>query len=98
MIREKELLATRLGVKKSKIDSDLTNWRRRSGWTEMKDKYCGGDKAMMKSMIEGVESGSEQRAIAVEQVEKMKAYLEKREEKECGSWVTEVLRRINPRD
>jgi hypothetical protein len=44
----------------------------------------------MRLLIEKVESGQEKRKGVREAVEKMKAYLERREEERVGDWVKEV--------
>lgn len=87
---EKEALATAAGCPRSKVDSDLTNWRRRAGWTDIKDRWVNGDKAKMKRLIEDVEGGHERRGEVVEEVERMRGYLERREEERVGDWVHEV--------
>jgi len=87
---EKESLATAAGCPRSKVDSDLTNWRRRSGWTDIKDRWAGGDKAKMKRLIEDVEGGLERREEVVEEVERMRGYLERRDQERVGDWVHEV--------
>lgn len=87
---EKDSLATAAGCPRSKVDSDLTNWRRRAGWTDIKDRWAGGDKAKMKRLIEDVEAENERRGEVVEEVERMRGYLERREEERVGDWVHEV--------
>ena len=89
---EKESLATSAGIPRAKIDSDMTNWRRRAGWTDIKDRWAGGDKARMRRLIEGVEHGEEARGEVREEVERMKGYLERREGEKVGEWVHEVSR------
>jgi hypothetical protein len=49
-----------------------------------------GDKAKMKRLIEDVKAGNERRGEVVEEVERMRGYLEKREEERVGDWVHEV--------
>lgn len=89
-ITEKKELSLITGIAKNKIDSDMTNWRRRAGWTDIKDTYADRDKMKMKRLIEAVESGKEKRKVVIEAVEKMRAYLERREEYGVGSWVWSV--------
>ena len=48
----------------------------------------------MMALIDAVETGIEKRRAVNEAVEKMKAYLERREEYGVGSWVHQV--RLNP--
>ncbi len=87
---EKDFLATAAGVPRSKIDSDLTNWRRRAGWTDIKDRWAERDKAKMRRLIEGYEEGAEMREEVVEEIQRMRGYLERREEERVGDWVHEV--------
>lgn len=87
---KKDFLATASGVPRSKVDSDLTNWRRRAGWTDIKDRWAEGDKARMRRLIEGYEEGLEGREEVVEEIERMRGYLERREEERVGDWVHEV--------
>ena len=89
---QKEALATHSGAPRSKIDSDLTNWRRRAGWTEIKDRWASGDKAKMKRLVENVESGVEVRAEVSDEIERMRGYLERKEEQRVGDWVQDVGR------
>ena len=70
----------------------MTNWRRRAGWTDIKDHFAGGDKDAVAGVIEMVEDGQEKRKEVREAVERMKAYLERREEERVGDWVKEVGR------
>lgn len=44
----------------------------------------------MKRLIEDVEGGHERREEVVEEVERMRGYLERREEERVGDWVYEV--------
>lgn len=87
---EKDQLSRLTGIARNKIDSDMTNWRRRAGWTDIKEKWARGSKAEMVALIERVEMGEEKRKAVNEAVEKMKAYLERREEYGVGSWVHQV--------
>lgn len=87
---EKDSLSELSGIPRSKIDSDMTNWRRRAGWTDIKDNWANGSRDAMRVLIEKVESGQERRKGVREAVEKMKAYLERREEERVGDWVKEV--------
>lgn len=87
---EKDSLSELSGIPRSKIDSDMTNWRRRAGWTDIKDNWANGSRDAMRLLIERVESGQEKRKGVREAVEKMKAYLERREEERVGDWVKEV--------
>ena len=87
---EKDDLSNLTGFARTKIDSDLTNWRRRAGWTELKDTYARGSRKDMQALMERVESGTEQTMAVLDAVEKMRAYLERREEEKVGEWVKEV--------
>lgn len=87
---EKDSLSELSGIPRSKIDSDMTNWRRRAGWTDIKDSWANSSRDAMRVLIEKVESGQEKRKGVREAVEKMKAYLERREEERVGDWVKEV--------
>lgn len=89
-ITEKRELSLVTGIAKNKIDSDMTNWRRRAGWTDIKDTYADRDKVKMQRLIEAVQAGKEKRTAVIEAVEKMRAYLERREEYGVGSWVYSV--------
>ena len=90
---EKDSLISLTNSTRSKIDSDLTNWRRRAGWTDIKDKFAQKSKDRMRTLIERVESGKECRKDVLDAVEGMKAYLERRREEKVGDWVHEVSRR-----
>jgi formylmethanofuran:tetrahydromethanopterin formyltransferase len=68
----------------------MTNWRRRAGWTDIKDTYADRDKVKMQRLIEAVQARKEKRTAVIEAVEKMRAYLERREEYGVGSWVYSV--------
>ena len=87
---QKEALATASSVPHSKISSDLTNWRRRAGWTDIKDKWANGEKGKMRVLMEEFEAGNERREIVVHEIEKMKGYLERREDERVGAWIHEV--------
>jgi hypothetical protein len=67
----------------------LTNWRRRSDWTEIMNVYCAGDKGAMRRLVECVESGEEKDSTLLERFGRMRAYLEKRDE-QPGEWVLKV--------
>ena len=51
--------------------------------------YCGGDKGLMKRMIEDIESGKAVGEEVMERYERMRGYLEKKDE-QPGEWVYEV--------
>lgn len=44
----------------------------------------------MRKLVQGVERGTERNQGIVEEVEKMRGYLERREEERVGDWVHEV--------
>nr|ADO17677.1 Sxi1 [Tremella mesenterica] len=88
---EKVELASSANITTNKLDSDLVNWRRRSGWANVRDKYCGGNKHRTKRLIEDVSSGKERRKEVLRDVEKVRAYLERREEERVGDWVKDFL-------
>ncbi|WWC70543.1 uncharacterized protein I206_104494 [Kwoniella pini CBS 10737] len=87
---QKEHLSKKAGITVKKVDSDLTNFRRRSGWTECMQRFCGGDRDKMKKMIERVIAGKEERLEVIDSVEGIKDYLGKREEERVGDWVREI--------
>ncbi|RXK36622.1 hypothetical protein M231_06085 [Tremella mesenterica] len=88
---EKVELASSANITTNKLDSDLVNWRRRSGWANVRDKYCGGNKHRTKRLIEDVLSGKERRKEILRDVEKVRAYLERREEERVGDWVKDLI-------
>ncbi|WWD04635.1 hypothetical protein V865_002706 [Kwoniella europaea PYCC6329] len=89
-LSQKETLATKAGITRNKVDSDLTNFRRRAGWTDLMNRFCGGDRDKMKRLIERVESGREEREEVLKSVQRMKDYLGRKEEGRVGDWVREV--------
>jgi len=86
---EKEKLCKKAKITRRKLESDLTNWRRRSDWTDIMNTYCGGDKGSMKTMISAIERGEERDEELLARFGRMKAYLEKRDE-QAGEWVYQV--------
>lgn len=86
---EKDRLCKVAKISRRKLESDLTNWRRRSEWTEIMNTYCNGDKGLMQRMIEDVESGKDVGDEIRGRYDRMRAYLEKRDE-QAGEWVAEV--------
>ena len=74
----------------SKIDSDMTNFRRRSGWNDVLRDHCKGSKEKMETLVLTLESGGKVPAGFAEGMDRVKAYLERREEEKLGSWVEEV--------
>ncbi|WVW84417.1 hypothetical protein I302_106451 [Kwoniella bestiolae CBS 10118] len=89
-LSQKETLATKAGITRNKVDSDLTNFRRRAGWTDLMNRFCGGDRDKMKRLVERVENGKETREEVLKSVQRMKDYLGRREEKRVGDWIREV--------
>lgn len=87
---EKIELSRLTGIARPKIDSDLTNWRRRTGWTDVRNKYGDGDKEKTKEVIERVLNGEDDREDLVEAVEKMKSYLKREREFAAGDWIKKV--------
>ena len=86
---EKEKLCKKAKITRRKLESDLTNWRRRSDWTDIMNTYCGGDKSAMRTMISAIERGEERDEELLARFGRMKAYLEKRDE-QAGEWVYQV--------
>ncbi|WVF69390.1 hypothetical protein IAT40_004166 [Kwoniella sp. CBS 6097] len=86
----KETLAVSAGITRAKVDSDLTNFRRRAGWTEIMNEYCGGDREKMRRLIQRVEGGEEDDEELVHRIEGVKEYLTRKEEERVGDWVREV--------
>ncbi|OCF41467.1 hypothetical protein I317_04670 [Kwoniella heveanensis CBS 569] len=88
----KETLASKAGITRAKVDSDLTNFRRRAGWTEIMNEWCGGDRNKMRKLIERVESGQENEdEELVRRVQGVKEYLTRQEEERVGDWVREDI-------
>lgn len=79
-----------MGLPRAKVETDLTNWRRRSGWTDIKDQYADGSREKMQRLIEKVERGKEKREVVYAAVDQMKGYLRREEEEKVGDWVLEV--------
>lgn len=86
---EKTTLCKAANITRRKLESDLTNWRRRSDWTDMMNTYCGGDKGAMGRMIDAIERGEERDEGLLERFGRMKMYLEKKDE-QAGEWVLQV--------
>lgn len=87
---DKSTLEALTGLTRKSIEEHLTNWRRRSRWTELMHLYGGGSREGMKALIEGVERGEETRADVLERVEGVRAYVEERARERLGDWVKEV--------
>nr|ACZ51524.1 Sxi1 [Kwoniella heveanensis] len=88
----KETLASKAGITRAKVDSDLTNFRRRAGWTEIMNEWCGGDRNKMRKLIERVESGQEiEDEELVRRVQGVKEYLTRQEEERVGDWMREDI-------
>lgn len=77
-------------MQRGKVDSDLTNYRRRAGWTDIMNMWCGGDRNAMKKLMEKVERGKEQRKEILDAVQGCKDYLTMKESNRVGDWVKEV--------
>ncbi|WRT67572.1 uncharacterized protein IL334_004544 [Kwoniella shivajii] len=87
---QKETLAKAAGITKNKVDSDLTNFRRRSGWTDLMNRFCASDREKMRKFIDKVEAGKERRDEVLMRVKAMKEYLGGKEGERVGDWVQEV--------
>ncbi|XAO24795.1 hypothetical protein I312_103601 [Cryptococcus bacillisporus CA1280] len=88
--QQKDSLAKYAGMQRSKIDSDLTNYRRRAGWTDIMNVWCGGNRNAMKKLMEKVERGKEQRKEILDAVQRCKDYLTMKENNRVGDWVKEI--------
>ena len=86
---EKRNLALQAGIPLSKIDSDLTNWRRRSGWAEIRKIFAKGSKDKMKSLLLRVERGEDTRPDLLDRIEGIRQYMDKESDK-VSDWVHEV--------
>lgn len=86
---QKDTLCKTANITRKKLESDLTNWRRRSEWTDIMNTYCRGNKELMRHLIEDIESGKDVGEEVMERYERMKGYLEKRDE-QAGEWVFQV--------
>ena len=93
---EKEKLCKKAKITRRKLESDLTNWRRRSDWTDIMNTYCGGDKSAMRTMVAAIERGEERDVELLARFGRMKAYLEKRDE-QAGEWVYQVCPEAKPK-
>lgn len=89
-ISEKAQLAKCLGLKPRTIDSHLTNWRRRSGWANIKDLWGGGTRAGMRILIERYQQGFEARLEARRGIQQMSAYFDSSQQ--MGDWLAQVRR------
>ncbi|WVQ72905.1 hypothetical protein IAR50_002467 [Cryptococcus sp. DSM 104548] len=89
---QKETLAAAAGIARSKVDSDLTNFRRRAGWTNILNKWADGNREKMRRLMERVASGEEKRQEVLKAVEKCEDYLTEKETKRVGDWVNEIAK------
>ncbi|OWZ45388.1 hypothetical protein C370_02640 [Cryptococcus neoformans A1-35-8] len=88
--QQKDFLAKTAGIQRSQVDSDLTNYRRRAGWTDIMNMWCGGDRSAMKKLMERVERGKEQRKKILDAVQGCRDYLTMKENNKIGDWVKEI--------
>jgi hypothetical protein len=79
-----------MSVPVSKIEADLTNWRRRAGWTAIFQRRCHNDRAAMAALIGRCMDGSERDPEVRKEVEKVISYLKREEEGRVGEWVHHV--------
>ncbi|WVR06170.1 hypothetical protein IAU60_003200 [Kwoniella sp. DSM 27419] len=86
----KEQLAEAAGITRAKVDSDLTNFRRRSGWTDLLNKHAGGDRDKMRRLVDRVLHGRESKQDVLDRVAGIQEYLGRKEEERVGDWVKEV--------
>lgn len=84
---EKAMLAESMGTTMRAIDSHLTNWRRRAGWSEIKRKWGGNCKDGMIALVTAYNSGEEQRPDVRAAIKSMRGYFE---DCKVGDWVQEV--------
>ncbi|ODO01403.1 hypothetical protein I350_06222 [Cryptococcus amylolentus CBS 6273] len=89
---QKEKLAIAAGIARNKVDSDLTNFRRRAGWTDILNKWADGNREKMRKLVDRVASGKEKRQEVLKAVEKCQDYLTERETKRVGDWVNEIAK------
>ncbi|TYJ57419.1 hypothetical protein B9479_001959 [Cryptococcus floricola] len=89
---QKEKLAVAAGIARGKVDSDLTNFRRRAGWTDILNKWADGNREKMRKLMDRVASGKEKRQEVLMAVEKCQDYLTERETKRVGDWVNEIAK------
>ncbi|ODN95889.1 hypothetical protein L198_04508 [Cryptococcus wingfieldii CBS 7118] len=89
---QKEKLAVAAGIARGKVDSDLTNFRRRAGWTDILNKWADGNREKMRKLMDRVASGKEKRQEVLKAVEKCQDYLTERETKRIGDWVNEIAK------
>lgn len=88
--QQKDFLAKTAGIQRSQVDSDLTNYRRRAGWTDIMNVWCGGDRNAMKKLMNRVEKGKEQRKKILDAVQGCRDYLTMKENNKVGDWIKEV--------
>nr|ABR67867.1 SXI1D alpha [Cryptococcus neoformans var. neoformans] len=88
--QQKDFLAKTAGIQRSQVDSDLTNYRRRAGWTDIMNVWCGGDRNAMKKLMNRVEKGKEQRKKILDAVQGCRDYLTMKENNKVGDWIKEI--------
>lgn len=89
-LSEKADLTALTGLSRKAVEEHLTNWRRRSRWTELMNLYAKGEREAMRTLVQRVESGEETRQDVLDRLEGVRAYLEERERARLGEWVKEV--------
>ncbi|KAK4685051.1 hypothetical protein P7C73_g5109, partial [Tremellales sp. Uapishka_1] len=87
---ERLSLAKVADVTPNKLDSSLTNLRRRSKYLDIKDKWARGDVERMRTLIRNYEKGKEKRPECIADIEKCKDYLSGRENTKVSGWVAAV--------
>ncbi|BEJ13851.1 hypothetical protein CspHIS471_0310250 [Cutaneotrichosporon sp. HIS471] len=80
--------AAKLGVPIRNIDTQFTNWRRRTGWSHVKKAWAGNTREGMSALLSRYESGEEFRPEVCAAISRMTRYLE---EDIAGSWVAKIF-------
>lgn len=90
---DKRIWARNLGTTTRNIDSHMTNWRRRAGWTAIKKKWTDGTKDGMRTLVNSYFSKEETRPDVRSAIKKMCDYLD---DSQVGDWMTEVSAHNHP--
>lgn len=83
----KRRFASELGISLRNIDTQFTNWRRRSGWSAIKRRWADGSDKAMANLMARYTSGDETRTEVRAAIQRMAEYLE---EDTAGQWIANV--------
>ncbi|WWD18278.1 hypothetical protein CI109_102728 [Kwoniella shandongensis] len=88
---ERDRLALETGMETKNVMTNLTNFRGRSGWSDLLKNHCGNDKSKLPLLMKRIENGQEKRKNVLDDVQRVREWLSRKEGGEVRQFIKDLV-------